>query len=137
MAVNNYPSLTTAGVVSTPYQKAVLILGDYLATNYSQSTIFHGSLKSLAYTIKSAAGDMRAVETGITSDLNHLFLSYFDSVTVQVRTKPMEDDYGRASGSLYEVEIFVEFVQNQVTYTLARALTVEGYLIKSIVEIKR
>ena len=86
---NIYYALDTVGYVKEPAAIAERILADYLGTNFSQSIIFFGRLKSLQHTIQVNAGNMNATATAIQSDLNTLLSADLDSVTVNVVSTPI------------------------------------------------
>ena len=58
MASNTYPTLDSVGFLDNPRSKAERILTDYLGSNYSQSNVFLGRVKSLIYAIKNNTNDI-------------------------------------------------------------------------------
>ena len=81
---NPYCSLDTVGFVKEPAVIAERVLADYLSTNYSQSIIFFGKLKSLQRTIQLNAGNMDLTAAAIGEDLHELLSAYLDNVTVML-----------------------------------------------------
>lgn len=125
---NVYCALDTVNFVSEPAVIAERVLADYLGTNFSQSIIFLGKLKSLQYSIQSNTGNMINTATAIESDLQTLFGAYLDSVTVRVTAEPILTA-DKLPTDRYEMFIDVTYSTGKGMETLASTIreTNEGF----------
>lgn len=130
MPVNTYCSLTTAGFITSPTQKAVEAFADYLSTNFSQSNVHYGELKSLAKATADNPNDMAQLCIRISNDLTELMGAYLNEVEVEVKANPIDLNSAR-----YELEIGVWFDSNGVRENMVRALKIENQRVKNIAEI--
>ena len=80
MAENVYPTLGSVGFLTTPESKAERALSDYIGTNFSQSNVFYGSLKSMIYAVKNNTNDMAGLANQVTNDLTELYGKYLSGV---------------------------------------------------------
>lgn len=125
---NIYYALDTVGYVKEPAAIAERILADYLGTNFSQSIIFFGKLKSLQHAIQVNAGNMSATADAIQNDLNTLLSAYLDSVTVNVVATPILNTFGQETAQ-YEMLIEATFSTGKGMESLASTIreTNEGF----------
>lgn len=125
---NTYFALDTVGYVNEPAVIAERVLADYLSTNYSQSTIFFGRLRSLQRTIQVNSGNMASISAGIQNDLEALFGAYLDNVSVTVTTAPIKNQYNQETDR-HEVFIEAVFSTGKGMETLAATIreTNEGF----------
>ena len=126
---NAYYALDTVGFVTEPAVIAERVLADYLSTNYSQSIIFFGSLKSLQRTIQANTGNMDLTSAAIQSDLESLFTRYLDNVVVNVTNAPIKNNFGNETDR-YEIFIDVSFSTGKGMESLATTIrqTNEGFI---------
>lgn len=130
MPENTYCSLTTAGFITSPTQKAVEAFADYLSTNFSQSNVHFGELKSMAKSTADNPNDMAQLCIRISNDLTELMGVYLNEVEVEVKANPIDLNSAR-----YELEIGIWFDSNGVRENMVRALKIENQRIKNIAEI--
>lgn len=118
---NPYCSLDTVGFVKEPAVIAERVLADYLSTNYSQSIIFFGKLKSLQRTIQLHAGNMDLTAAAIGEDLQELLSAYLDNVTVNVTTAVITTSSGQPTDK-YEILIEANFSTGKGMESLATTI---------------
>ncbi len=125
---NPYYALDTVGFVKEPAVIAERILADYLSTNYSQSIIFFGSLRSLQRSVQANAGNMDLTSEAIQADIETLFSRYLDNVTVNVTNAPIKNNFGNETDK-YEIFIEASFSTGKGMETLATTIrqTNEGF----------
>lgn len=137
MATNVYPTMDSVGFITDARTKAERLLADYLGTNFSQSNIFHGRLKSLVYAVKNNTNDMSGLGVQVTRDLEDLFNAYLDGVTVDVQAVPMKFDNGTINDGVYELQLSVQFMVGGVLEELAKSIQVENTGLARLVNIEK
>ncbi len=89
-----YPSLD--GWVTGLEHKLDLVLAGYFTSDYDQSTVFHGSIRSIMYTLADCGHDPHLCVERVKEDLSALISAYFKrEVTVDVSYQNNEKDNGR------------------------------------------
>lgn len=137
MANNVYPTMDSVGFITDARTKAERILADYLGTNFSQSNIFQGRLKSLVYAVKNNTNDMSGLGVQVTRDLEDLFNAYLDGVTVDVQAVPTKFDNGSVNDGVYDLQLSVQFMVGGVLEELAKSIQVENTGLARLVNIER
>lgn len=132
MAKNVYPTMDTNGFLTDDQEIAVRILNDYVGTHYSQSVLFLQQLKSLDYTVKTHSHNYNQLVTMIQMDLDKMYSSYLDNVTVEVSHNPFIDtSTGKDTGQL-EIKIGVWFNYKGNVAALTQAVLVNQDIIERI-----
>lgn len=80
---NQLPSLSEVGFISNKNLIMSKLFGYFMASEYSQSNTFYGSICSLKYLIAENT-DPSSLATAIENTLTGMYSKYFDKVTVQV-----------------------------------------------------
>lgn len=79
------PTMSTMGWVDTIEEKADFTLSWFLVSDYSQSVVYHGSIKSLPWYIQRYSNNPYELRSQMITGLNELFSATFDEgVTVDV-----------------------------------------------------
>jgi hypothetical protein len=125
MPANTYPTLDSVGFITNPRSKAERILTDYLGSNYSQSNIFLGRVKSLIYAIKNNTNNIVRTSNQVQDDLSTLFNAYLDSVTVEVQMEPITNANGQATAR-YDLQIKVQFLNNGIIESLGKTIQLDN-----------
>lgn len=79
------PYPTTSGWVTTLESKLDHLLVDYLSTNYGQSIVFQGHVKSFQYTLAHYGHEPHSCAEAVESDLNYLLGAYFKRHSTSVK----------------------------------------------------
>lgn len=122
MAERVYPALDTVGFIKNPTTIADRLLADYIGTNYSQSNVFHGKLKSLSYATKNNTNDMVGLCDQMTRDLTELFSRWLNNVAVEVTAHPTETHIGTPNESLVDIHIAIQYSANGVMQELSKSI---------------
>lgn len=115
------PTLDTNGWVAEPSAKARIIWNDYLATNFSQSDIHRGTLRSLPFAIAAYPLDMIGLKIKISDDLSTLYGAYSDGVSVSV---DVTDVNNGTEQSFFNIDIRVQIQEGLGIYNLGELLKV-------------
>ena len=137
MAENVYPTLDSVGFLTTPESKAERILSDYIGTNFSQSNVFYGSLKSMIYAVKNNTNDMAGLANQVTNDLTELYGKYLSGVVVEVQTVPTVDPDGNVNDAVYELQMDVQFLSGSNVVQLAKSIMVDNKGLGRLMTIER
>lgn len=84
-----YPTLSETGWITGIRQKVDTMFAHYLTANHSQSYIFRGAVKSMAYDIQSASNNELDVKDNITNSLRKLFSPAFTILNLEVTVSDM------------------------------------------------
>lgn len=79
-----YPTLSETGWVVGIRQKADTMFAHYLTANHSQSYVFRGAVKSMAYDIQNAKNNTLDVKDNVTNSLRSLYGSAFTILNLDV-----------------------------------------------------
>ena len=137
MAENVYSTLDSVGFLTTPESKAERILSDYIGTNFSQSNVFYGSLKSMIYAVKNNTNDMAGLANQVTNDLTELYGKYLSGVVVEVQAVPTVDSDGNVNDAVYELQMDVQFLSGSNVVQLAKSIMVDDKGLGRLMTIER
>jgi hypothetical protein len=137
MAENVYPTLDSVGFLTTPESKAERALSDYIGTNFSQSNVFYGSLKSMIYAVKNNTNDMAGLANQVTNDLTELYGKYLSGVVVEVQAVPTVDPDGNVNDAVYELQMDVQFLSGSIVVQLAKSIMVDNKGLGRLMTIER
>ena len=137
MAENVYPTLDSVGFLTTPESKAERILSDYIGTNFSQSNVFYGSLKSMIYAVKNNTNDMAGLANQVTNDLTELYGKYLSGVVVEVQAVPTVSPDGSVNDAVYELKMDVQFLSGSNVVQLAKSIMVDNKGLGRLMTIER
>ncbi|AEP83858.1 hypothetical protein EXP36_00320 [Salmonella enterica subsp. enterica serovar Weltevreden] len=114
-------TLSTRGWARTPQEKARELMNHYTESGYSQSVVYRGNIKSLAYTQAVFAQDPDGMVAQIKMDLENLYGNVFPAgVEVETSWEFLKDSDVRyrifisvrvqevADGEWYDVERYVD-----------------------------
>ena len=137
MAENVYPTLDSVGFLTTPESKAERVLSDYIGTNFSQSNVFYGSLKSMIYAVKNNTNDMAGLANQVTNDLTELYGKYLSGVVVEVQAVPTVSSDGSVNDAVYELQMDVQFLSGSNVVQLAKSIMVDNKGLGRLMTIER
>ena len=137
MAENVYPTLDSVGFLTTPESKAERVLSDYIGTNFSQSNVFYGSLKSMIYAVKNNTNDMAGLANQVTNDLTELYGKYLSGVVVEVQAVPTVSPDGSVNDAVYELQMDVQFLSGSNVVQLAKSIMVHNKGLGRLMTIER
>lgn len=137
MAENVYITLDSVGFLTTPESKAERILADYIGTNFSQSNVFYGRLKSMVYAVKNNTNDMAGLANQVTNDLSELYGKYLSGVVVDVQAVPTVEPNGSINDAVYELQMDVQFLSGSNVVQLAKSIMVDNKGLGRLMTIER
>lgn len=88
-------TLDMAGYITDPSIIADRLMSNFFVSNYSQTNVHYGDIKSLPYLIYKHAEDMLGLQRAITSELESLLLSAFDRVNVDCTINDKSEELER------------------------------------------
>ena len=114
-----YPNLDTW--TFTLESKVASILLDYFTSNYDQSNMFMGKIRSFVYTAAQYNHDPMGCANAVQDDLTNLFGYYFEESQVTVNHKDAEEDNGK-----YDLYINIEVKDTRERITQSRIIQIDG-----------
>lgn len=130
-----YPSLTATGWITDPVKRADVLLYDFFVANYSQSIIFRGQIKSLAYYIQRNT-DMFVLRDTLQTAITSLLNSYYDGAEVSVKITPVKNALGVVDNdSNMDIQISAIVIQDGKRYSLGKLISVENASVKKVINV--
>ena len=114
-----YPNLDTW--TFTLESKVASILLDYFTSNYDQSNMFMGKIRSFVDTAAQYNHDPMGCANAVQDDLTNLFGYYFEESQVTVNHKDAEEDNGK-----YDLYINIEVKDTRERITQSRVIQIDG-----------
>jgi|JI8StandDraft_1071087.scaffolds.fasta_scaffold01678_5 hypothetical protein len=130
------PTLDSRGYLAGIGEKATELLTNFLTSNYSQTELFPGAVKSLTYFIQRHMGDFNTMSASIEDALNQLYSGHFDEVSVSVSIGEPQADLGM-SPVRYNIQINVLVTQDGVQESLGKLITISNSRIERIKTFER
>lgn len=116
---NVVPTLDTSGWVSGPAEKAERLMAYFFVSEYSQSEVHAGQIKSLPYLVSMYGREPYALRGEAERALIGILRPYFDDVDASVSV-PVEVD---PSTNKIDLTVTCTVVQDGKSYSLGRMLT--------------
>lgn len=91
------PTLTMKGWVSTAEEMIDFSFADFLASEYSQSTICRGTIASLPYLIQQYRGNLEDLCLNVRETLQKHLENVFETVYLEVGHRTLEEDATKIS----------------------------------------
>lgn len=114
-----YPNLDTW--TFTLESKVASILLDYFTSNYDQSNMFMGKIRSFVYTAAQHNHNPMGCANAVQDDLINLFGYYFEESQVTVNHKDTEEDNGK-----YDLYIDIEVKDTRERINQSRIIKIDG-----------
>ena len=108
-------TLSRAGYINTPKLIAKKMFDYYILSLYSQSTIFYGSIASLAYALE-AGSDVESFILYAEDVLKEYYGSYFEILEIT-----LEDESTPDKG---QVGLYLKLKKDDITFTLDEVIDV-------------
>jgi hypothetical protein len=124
-----YPSVSTRGFITDPLKAVDQALADFFVTNYSQSVVFHGSLRSAVYELQKAGSDDVALTAGMREALQTMLGHYFDDVSVIAKISPNIDV---SKQNTFDLIIAITFTSNTIKYDVTSVADIDRSQMKVI-----
>lgn len=131
--MNPIPTVSTSANVTDPLEGMSEIWKDYMASEYSQTILYRGRVKSLPYLVMTISEET-ALRQQIIEDLEFLYKCHYEAVDVMVEVDETEAaDNLTQELSRYRVSVSIRVTEGNKHYDLAHALRVQN---KSIMSVK-
>lgn len=101
--------------------KVASILLDYFTSNYDQSNMFMGKIRSFVYTAAQHNHNPMGCANAVQDDLTNLFGYYFEESQVTVNHKDTEEDNGK-----YDLYIDIEVKDTRERINQSRIIKIDG-----------
>lgn len=116
------PNLSTKGFVNSAPERVDLLLSYFIASEHSQSDLYHSKITSLPYLVKTYGSDPRRLSDEVQSALNKQFLRYFEGADVRVDFSYIDTTINTGP---YKIEIaIVALDSNGVRVNIAKDLEI-------------
>lgn len=112
--MSTVPTLSTVGWVNTVDKKADVILGHFFLSDYSQSVLYKGNVKSLPYIIAELSNKPLLLKARIYESLVSLMQPFFEQVQIDVA---VEED--KLDDSKLTITISATVFERGVSYDMA------------------
>lgn len=128
--VTPVPTLSSAGWVVTPAQKADYLMAHFYEAMNNQSYTFPGEVSSIQYVIEQNAGDIPGTCQAIQQVLEKYLSRYYPDVTVQVTS---DDQTAGNPSSLVNLTVYITALDtNQRHAFTALIQTVNSKFLKAV-----
>jgi hypothetical protein len=104
------PSLSTAGWVVSPQQKADLLMAHIYESMNNQTYTYPGNITSIQYVIEKHAGDIPGTCQAIQVAMETYLQRYYDDATVQVASDNSD------GSSLVTLMVYAQVTEDGVAY---------------------
>lgn len=118
MAKNAVLTLSPAGALNTPAEKADALMAHAEASDKSQTALYGSNVTSLAWLFERYSKDIGELCRNIQSAYLDLFSRHFDNVDVDVAVDPNQD----VSANQVKLLMYISFSQDGKSYTVGNEL---------------
>lgn len=126
--------LDSAGWVTSAPEKAAALFEYYCRSEYSQSNMFRGTVKSLPYTLSLGIQNFVSLQNRIQTELTDMYTPWFDSTEIRVSVDSHKaiDDPDQVE---YGINISGVVGEKGRQYQLNRILTIRDKTIVAVREV--
>ena len=122
------PSLSIDGWVNTPLRTADYLFSHLFLSDYSQSYLYYSKVKSIPWLIFKNQEAIPDLITDVKNMLDTYFGQYYDTVNSEVSANQPE-------GTSVTLNIFLELIDDNTTYTLNKVIEFSDSKIKEILDV--
>lgn len=113
-----FPSLTTLGWVTSLEHKADQVFAYFIASQYSQSVLYHGMISSLPHLLELYGNKPDELRRQVTDALNSFLGKHFQQVDTGVEVLAGND------AARYKLRIHCTIDENGKSYSLGRLISI-------------
>jgi hypothetical protein len=133
MAVIPVPSLSSAGWVVSPAEKADLLISHFYASDKSQTFLYGSNVANLQWVIEQSAHDIVNLVALLERELVRYLSAYYSNVTVEVAS---DETLGTVIDNRVTLRVYASVTENDgTTYSFGKLLNVVDSKIASIVNL--
>lgn len=126
------PTMSTAGWIDSPHEKASYLIGAFIAAKYSQSTALYGRITTLQYLVQKYANRLVDLENELRTVFEDKVNAAFpDSATANVEVKQTDPE----NPAIYTIHLSCEVVENGKTHQVGKLVQFNGSVMLKIQEI--
>lgn len=114
------PTLSMAGWVVTPEQKADYLMAHFYESMYNQTYVYLGQVNSIQYVIEQNSGDIPKTCEALRVTLEQYFKRYYDSSIVRVTS---DDVTSGNPSSQVNLTVYISVKENDVVYDFAQLIS--------------
>jgi len=118
MPKNDVATLSPAGFLSTPAEKADALMAHAAAADKSQTRLFGSQVMSLAWLFERHSADLMDLTQAIRQGYSTLFSRHFDDVDVEVYMQPTREN----NDNILTLRLSIRFSQDGKRYSVAQEL---------------
>ncbi len=122
------PSLSIDGWVNTPLRSADYLFSHLFLSDYSQSYIYYTHVKSIPYLIYKNQEAIPNLIRDVKNMVDTYFGQYYDQVNCEVTAN-------QPVGTSVTLNIFLELIDDNVTYTLNKVIEFSDSKVKQIIDV--
>lgn len=113
------PSLSTSGWIRGAAEKADTLIAYFMVSNYSQTRLHLGNVKSMPYLIQKNPKDFKGLKADVESAVYDLLRAYFDDCSVVVEIV----DQVESPESKVDIQLTCTVTQDGNVYNLAKMIS--------------
>ena len=122
------PSLSVAGWVTAPADKASLLMSHFFEAEKSQTLLYGDKVTSLPWLVQQYGHNIIAMTQQLRTSLEVYLARYYEGASVEVTPK---DD----GGTRYELQVYIQVTQNGKPYSVGKLLQVNNSKIQKIISL--
>lgn len=126
------PTMSIAGWIDSPHEKASYLIGAFIAAKYSQSTALYGRITTLQYLVQKYANRLVDLENELRvifeEKINSAFPGTATSNVEVLQTDP-------ENPSVFTIHLSCEIADNGRTYQVGKLVQYNGSVMLKIQEI--
>jgi len=126
------PSLTVAGWVKSPAEKADLLFSHYYESDKFQTYIYGNNVANLQHVIEQNSHDVVALVQAIRSSLEVYLGRYYEAVLVDVSVDEESEEYKQGNVKL---KVYCRITENGKDYSFARLIETIDSKLKQVAKI--
>lgn len=130
MATTPVPSLSSAGWVRAPAEKADYLMSHWLESDKAQTALYGSKVTNLQYTVEQYGHDPLQLVQSLRSDLEDYLRRYYDAVLVETTT----DASPANTNPLYTINIYIEVTELGQVYSFGYILSAEGTKVGKLIK---
>ncbi len=122
------PSLSIDGWVNTPLRSADYLFSHLFLSDYSQSYLYFTHVKSIPYLVYKDQDSIPDLITDVKNMIDIYFGQYYDQVNSEVTAD-------QPDGTSVTLNIFLELIDDNVTYSLNKVIEFGESKVKQIIDV--
>lgn len=127
-------TLDSDGYISDPSHIIDRTMNNFFTSNYSQTVVHVGQIKSLPYLVRQFASDNYGLERACIKALTDMLSAHFESVIVEANIEPIDPEKPDSDRVSLTISAVV-YTANGKSYDMAKLLSLVNNKITNITEV--